>query len=430
MKKIFLSIILMAACFSTAKAIVVQTVYLKNGSVLNGYIQQQDKNENIIFRSDNATICIDGHNASTTEHVYKLNELDDEWVKWATENDAFVGTGETRTLILNEIVFAQEIGEQAKKEKGTFETDFKIRHSNIAKVKVLERGIVIKYLELTPNVYSFNWSDIESIKAEPRPKTMLSGIDRVYQLKNGQEIRGQYAGESYSTLSLYTTNGMIETFNLDDVTKYFYKAYNPSQTIFEQSELVDVVRTKNNGTFRGIIVERNFTSGNNYLLIQQQSGTSQMLKFIDVAEYSKEENSAYTPKVDVLLKQGEVVINRIATDSVGVTKRGNVLTLDSINHQVAFSKDNSGTTKVIVEYYNPQHMTSDHLILVKLDRNIVKKKPVYSFSSDIYVMKKYPIFGTETSVNNTTKIEYRIPGQGVFALYDSSTRQAMPFIIK
>lgn len=435
MKKIVSLFVLSAICALT-NAAVVQKVYLKNGTVLNGYIQQQDKQDNITFRSEEATICVNSQGASIAERVYKIAELDKKWIEWAEKNDAFNGVGDARTLTLNEIVFS---GSNAYHDSDTvavdsgdgtlFENDFKIRHSTVVKVKVLEKGVNIKYLELTPNTYTFNWSDIEDIKADKRAKTALSGIDRIYQLKNGQEVRGQYAGESYNTLSLYTSNGMVETFNIDNVSKYFYKGLNPNQNIFEQSELIDVVRTKNNGTYRGVIVERNFTDNNNYLLIQQQNGSSQMIKFTDVAEYSKEENNGYSPKFDILLKPGEVVVNRVATDSVGVTKKGTTLVLDSINQKVVVAKSGE-PTKVAVEYYNPQHLSSDHLILVKIDKSVVKKKEVYSFSSDIYEMKKVVPVKTETSVNHTTKIEYNLSGQGVFALYDQTKKQAMPFIIK
>lgn len=436
MKKIIGLIALSVFCISSINAVVVQKVYLKNGSVLNGYIQQQDKNDNITFRTESATICISGKDATTTERTYKIGELDKNWIEWAEENDAFIGSGDSRTLTLNEIVFSHSNSYESVDsaavydgEDSFFENDFKVRHSTVVKVKVLEKGINIRYLELTPNTYTFSWSDVEAIKADRRSKTALSGIDRIYQLKNGQEVRGQYAGESYNTLSLYTGNGMVETFDIDDVTKYFYKTINPNQNIFEQSELIDIVRTKNNGTFRGIIVERNFTEGNNYLVIQQQAGSSQMLKFADVAEYSKEENTGYAPKFDVLLSPGEVLVNRVATDSVGVTKKESTLVLDSINLKIIVPKEGA-TTKIIVEYYNPQNLSSEHLLLVKVDKSIVKKKEVYSFSTDIYDMKRFLPVNTETSVNHTTKIEYNITGQGVFALYDQETKRAMPFIVK
>ena len=434
MKKIVF-LVLSVFVLLQANAVVVQKVYLKNGSVLNGYIQKQDKNDNITFRSESAIICVSGQNATTTERVYKVNDLDKKWIEWAEKNDAFNGVGDSRTLTLNEVIFnhsnSYDVNDSVAviDDFGVFENDFKISHPSVMKVKVLEKGLKIKYLELTPNTYNFNWDDIESVKADKREKTALSGIDRIYQLKNGQEVRGQYAGESYNTLSLYTNSGMVETFDIDNVTKYFYKPLNPNQDILEQSELVDVVRTKSNGTFRGIIVERNFADGSNYLIIQQQTGASQMLKFADITEYTKEENSEFKPKFDVLLKEGEVVINRVPTDSVGVVKKGSTLILDSINHKVVVPKE-GGTTKIIVEYHNPKHISNDHLILVKVDKSVVKKKTVYSFSADIFDMKKFLAQGSETSVNNTTKVEYVVDGQGVFALYDQNNKRAMPFIVK
>ena len=327
MKKIIVYVVLSVLYISIAKAVVVQKVYLKNGSVLNGYIQKQDKNDNITFRSESAIICVSGKNATTTDRVYKINDLDKKWIEWAEKNDAFNGVGDSRTLTLNEVIFNHSNGYDDNDsiaviddDMGVFENEFKISHPSVMKVRVLEKGLNIKYLELTPNTYNFSWEDIESVKADKRDKTALSGIDRIYQLKNGQEVRGQYAGESYNTLSLYTKSGMVETFDIDNVTKYFYKPLNANQDIMEQSELVDVVRTKNSGTFRGIIVERNFVEGSNYLIIQQQTGASQMLKFADILEYTKEENSEFKPKFDILLKEGLLVINRVATDSVGVVK--------------------------------------------------------------------------------------------------------------
>lgn len=433
------TIVLLISVFALlqAQAVVVQRVYLKNGSVLNGYIQKQDKNGNITFRSENAVICVNGSDATTTERVITFDKLDKKWIEWAEKNDAFNGTGNSRTLTLNDVFFnrtnsnydSNDTVAVSIDDDGVFENSFTISHSNVVGVKVLEKGLNVKYLELTPNTYNFSWSDIESIKADRRKKTDLSGIDRVYQLNNGREVRGQYAGESYSTLSLYTDNGMVETFDIDNVNKYFYKPLNPNQDILEQSELLDVVNTKNRGSFSGVIVERNFTNGNNYLVMQLTSGGSQLLKFSDVLEYSKVENTGYKPKYDIILKEGEVVVNRVATDSVNVTKKGNTLVLDSINHKVVVPKG-SGATKITVEYCNPKHLSSDHLILVKVDKNTVRKKSTYSFSTDIYEMKKFAAQGSETSVNNTTKIEYVVDGQGVYALYDQNSRKAMPFIVK
>ena len=52
MKKI-LSLVTLALTFAgSAEAIIVQKIYLKDGSVLSGYIQKQESNGNLTFHTD------------------------------------------------------------------------------------------------------------------------------------------------------------------------------------------------------------------------------------------------------------------------------------------------------------------------------------------------------------------------------------------
>jgi hypothetical protein len=410
-------------------AAVVQTVYLKNGSVLTGYVQQQDKKENITFSSDYATICIPGNLVSITDSQVAESKLASSWVKWAETNKEFLqGDGE-RVLSLSSISFLN--CDTVIASASTFENTLKAP----SPVRILEKGAVVKYLEQTPNTYQFNWSEVESIKGVMRTKEALSGIDRAYQLSNGQIVQGQYAGETYSTLSLYNSNGVIETFNIDDVVRYEYRPINPNQSISEQSELLDVVYTKSGVPIQGIIIERNFTKGNNYLVIQTSGGTSQVLKFADVSGYSKVVNPDYKPKYDILLDEGALLINRQTPFVASYTRSGSSLVLDEINTQFFFPREGA-TTRVEVEIGNPKHLPTDNYMIVKVQKEKVKKGlmrqevVVYSFSTDLYEIEKYDPTTTETSVNNTTKLTFDLAGQGVFALYDQRAKKVMPFVIK
>ena len=58
MKKILSFVTFVFVFFSSANAVIVQKIYLKDGSILSGYIQKQDGNGNLTFRSDNAEICL------------------------------------------------------------------------------------------------------------------------------------------------------------------------------------------------------------------------------------------------------------------------------------------------------------------------------------------------------------------------------------
>lgn len=433
-KKIFAFIMAVGACFTSSYATIVQTVRLKNGSVLNGFIESQDRKDNISFRTENATICLNGTGIATTEQEYKLYELSNEWIKWAEENGRFIGTGDTRVLKLNEVLFLTDndtlatdsIFFEGAERKVSFESYIRAR-ANVAKVRIIEKGSVIKYVEMQPNKYRFNWSEVESITAARRPQTVLTGIDRIYRLKTGQEVRGQYAGESYNTLSLYGDDGMMVTYNLKDVVKYYYKGVNPKQTIFEQSKLLDVVITKTE-TVKGIIVERDFTENANHIIIQQKNASSRIIKFKDILSYSKEENSDYSEIDDVILADGEFMINRSHADSVLVDVVGNTVLLRHVNNHLVIKRETT-TAKVCVEFNNPRHSTNDNLLVIKLAGIGNKKKIRYGFSTDIFKMNKVSPISSETSVNNTTKVNYEISQLGLYVLYNIDTKVAIPFEI-
>ena len=77
-----LLIIMLLATAEIANAVVVQKVYLKNGSVLNGYVQQQDGKGNLIIKTDNATICLTNKNVSTpTDNYVGISSLSNSLIE-------------------------------------------------------------------------------------------------------------------------------------------------------------------------------------------------------------------------------------------------------------------------------------------------------------------------------------------------------------
>ena len=415
MKKV-LSILVFALSFvGTAEAIVVQKIYLKDGSVLSGYIQKQENNGDLTFHSDNAEICLKSADATiSNEKNYNVKDLNKAWVEWAEKNEEFEGVGDSRTLLL---------------------ADVTAKSKTVARVKILERGEVVKYLEMTPNTYLIPWKEVVSIKGERRPKTALSGINRIYQLKSGMEFEGQYAEENDSMLTLYLSNRVRQSFKINDVIKYTFRPINPNQDIFAQSELLDIVKAKNGSETKGIIIEQNYTSNKdaeNYFLIQQQSGAIQSIKLSEIVETRKEENPKFDPKFDILLKEGDVVVNRKEVDVVAIKEDGDNIVLDSISEKVVIDKDPHNNTKVIVEYRNASGANIEAYQVVKVKKEADKKSKdiVYSFSYRDLVNATYRPVSIETSVNHTTKAEYIVGGNGVFVLYDAKNKKAMPFVIK
>jgi hypothetical protein len=299
----------------------------------------------------------------------------------------------------------------------------------------LERGEVVKYLEMAPNTYRIAWKDVVSIKGEPRSKTALSGINRIYQLKSGMEFEGQYAEENDSVLTLYLNNRVRQSFKINDVVKYTFRPINPNQDIFAQSPLLDIVKTKSGAETKGIIIEQNYTSdkdSENYFLVQQQSGAIQSIKLSDIAETRKEENPKYDPKYDILLKEGDVVINRQEVALVNIKEQGDNIVFDSLSNKVVIDRETNNNTKVTVEYRSANGSNLEAYQLVKVSKYTDKKgkESYYYFSYRDLVNATVRPASLETSVNHTTKAEYIVGGQGVFALYDAKSKKAIPFTIK
>ena len=403
------------AIAGSAEAVIVQKIYLKDGSVLSGYIQKQDDNGNLTIHSDVAEICLKSSQATiSNEKNYSVGELDKNWVEWAEKNEAFEGTGNQRTLYL---------------------ADVTSKSKTVAKVKIIERGELVRYLEMSPDIYTIPWKDVLAIKGEKRCKTALSGINRIFQLKSGMEFEGQYAEETDSLLTLYLNNGIRQSFKINDVIKYTFRPINPNQDIFAQSELLNIVKTKNGNETKGIIIEQNYTSAKdseNYFLVQQPSGAIQSIKVSDILETRKEENPKFDPKFDVLLKEGEVLINRQEVVMTGITEKGENSVLDSLSEKVVIKKDPQNNTRVTVEYRNANGANIEAYQVVKVNKieNKKEKKTMYGVSYRDLVNSTIRPVSVETSVNHTTKAEYIVGGQGTFALYDAKNKKAIPFIIK
>lgn len=415
MKRLLILFGIFLACCQVAEAVVVQKIILKNGSELNGYIQKQDDKGNLTFQSDFAIIYLNADEVKsiTVGKAYDIKSLDKAWIDWAVKHDAFEGTGDNRSLVLHDIV---------------------LKDKSVMKVRILERGTTVKYLEMTSNTYFLQWKDVEAIKGEKRPKTALSGINRIYKLKSGQEIEGQYAGETDTTLSLFLDNGIVQSFNIDDVIRYTFRPVNPQQDIFEQSELLDVIRLKKGMTeMKGIIIEQNYagkSDAENYFLLQQKGGSIQSVKVSDIDEVRKEINPEYNPKSDILLAEGEVVVNRQKVSAVKVMEDDDLLYLESAGNNPTIEKGADDTTLVTVEYNNADGSNTEVYQLVKVTETVVKKETVYSFSYKDLVNAVYRPVSLEISINNTAKADYRLNGAGMFILYDAKTRTAIPFTVK
>ena len=439
MKKVISFIFALAACLS-ANAVIVQKMTLKNGTVLSGYIQQQDGGKTMTFRTEEAIVYVDNNIVNISENTVSENSLNKKWKEWASDNDAFTSRNGINELAMNNLIFhpydspmdSAVVESKPRKDWG-FEEYLAENKRNINGVKVLEKGVKVKYIELTPNTYTVSWDDVFSIKSEKRAKNALSGINRTYQLKTGETIEGQYAEETLTTMGLYVKGGMTQTFNFDDIVKFTLHPINPNQDIFEQSELIDVIKRSNGGEIRGIIIEQNQTSGKNpekYFLIKQQNGATESVLVSTIKELRKEENPQFKPKFDVILKVGETLVNGKETKKVKVTESGDWLLLENVDNKVALTLDEVKSSPLVVQYRIADGENNEPYQLILVKSFTKKREEFFGFSYKDLVTDVKRANSIETSVNKTTKAEYTITMAGIYALYDAKAKTAIALEVK
>ena len=396
-------------------ATIVQKLVLKSGSELEGYISKQRPGSNFTFVAEKAVIYMPGTEVKNIlDNEIKLKDLSPAWVQWAEKNDAFKGSGEDRVLTLSNIVTGNK---------------------TINRVRILEKGAKIKYLEMSDNLYSLDWDTIEVVRVNKRVKTALSGINRVYKLKNGTEYEGQYVEEvPGKTLSLYSNSGVVEVFNTNEVVKYSMKKVNPNQSLFEQSELLDILQLKDNAVKTGIVIEQNFDERSpvdNYLLIQTVGGTTESVKLADIIEYRKEVNPQYTPLYDVLLDKGELVINRQPINEMKVKESDGYIILPQDTGAVVITKT-SPETEVIIEarFQNDDATHTLEIVRVKDIKDRKDRHLFWGFTYEDIVKTQVRPKSIQISVNQTTKFIYSFDRTGLYVIYNPKEKSAIPFIIK
>ena len=389
------------------------TVMLKDGTELTGFISRQRPGENFTFSTSKAVVLVPSKEVkSIVDNTVKIGALSTAWQKWAEDNDAYQGTGDNRSLLLSDIITTS----------GT-----------ISGVRILEKGAKVRYLELSPNSYSLSWDTIQVVKAEKRPKLLLSGINRRYKLVSGMEYEGQYMEEvPGKTMSLLRDNGVIEVFNTEEVLKDVRLKVNPNQPLLEQSDLIDIIKLKNGSSHRGIIFERNYSQGieafNNYLLIQLDNGTTMSIDLADVVEYRKEKNPSYRPQTDIELSKDEGAIDRNVCTMIPTEDVSGIVTVLMDSLKITLS---ANVPQSITAEFNMDNTSAQQLKLVRIRKYQGKKgrNIHYGFTYEDMVKNAILPKSVETSVNGISKLTYTLPngGAGNYGIYDPLTSRVIIF---
>ena len=145
-------------------------------------------------------------------------------------------------------------------------------------------------------------------------------------------------------------------------------------------------------------------------------------------EYRKEPNPAYKPLTDILLNEGEFVVNRnkVVPQAVQESKGTILFNTDSVEVVIPAG---TPSTEIIIESKFTDNIQASQLKLVRAKEYHDKKekKTVHGLTYEDIVKEALRPQEAETSINGITKITFSVKGHGIYSLYNPSKKEVILF---
>ena len=413
MKKHLMIIVLAVGCMLTAKAQIVQTMHLKNGSTLHGYMKSQKSGGSIVFSAEKADIVIDGKKVKNVSgKKVAFNSLPDEWKTYAEANELL---DKKRELTLSSI------------DTGNM----------INNVFILEQGKIMKYVELKHD-YTFRSSNIAFVEYASRDEMLLTGINRILTVKSGSMVRtvtGQCTKEvPGKVICLLKDDGVVESIDFNDIVKDNSIKNNPNQSIFEQSMLLDEIRTNDGAVYTGIITERNYELANYCFVITMKTDdveSTQTVWMENVKEICKLPNPAYKEVRDIQLNLGQIMVNRNEVDQETLSEQSGAFVVTPEMKRLTLKLEGKELAiDVEANFRNEKEATDNYFIKTKQFTKDRKRKDSFYFTFRDMIESAMSPTETTKSMNNTTKMSYRVTSKGLYVFYNKNTKKAVVIVVE
>ena len=374
----------------------IEQIYMKNGSVVEGYIAEQKPGKSITIQTTTATIVVnsDSLQNKVIERV-PVESLSKEWKIWAETNNKLIDNNGKKQLELVTLEF---------------------KNSIYSKVYIIEKGSLIKFIDVSPNQYTFKWGDMYRTVKNKRPDNLFSGLKEVLVLKDGTEIEGQITEQfPGKDLKITTEKGEILSFKFTQIKKIITKKLNDRFDLWSQIQLLDKIQLKKDNSFlEGFISSRTLSKE---LVIEFEDGSNRIISMNDILSYSKIPNTKYIAAYDKALKEGEILLNGKAAYFAKLEVNNQFLILgDIVSAQLPVGES------VVIEANLVNNDSS--IVLVKAhDESITKQigkknvtllAPVITYQ-DLF-QSNLPFKREETPLGNI-RIFFKLEEEGDYVLY-------------
>lgn len=281
-------IALMFCVSENALAQNIEQIYMKSGSVVEGYIAEQKPGSFITVQSTKATIVVNSDSIQNKiiERV-PIDSLSNEWKQWATENSKWIVKEGKRYLELYTMEFGSCV---------------------YSRVFLLEKGSLLKFIDVTPNKYVFKWGEMYRTVKNKRPANLFSGLKEVLVLKDDSKVEGQIT-EQYpgKDVKIEKDNGDVLSYKFSQIKQIQTEKLNENMSLWSQIPLLDVIKLKDETTeLIGFIYSR--TLGKD-LAFEFEDGQKRNIQQNQIISYAKIPNDKYVEVYDKFLNEDEILLN-------------------------------------------------------------------------------------------------------------------------
>lgn len=391
-----LGLVLGTASIGSSFAQNVEQIYMNSGSVVEGYIAEQKPGKYITIQTTKATIVVNSDSLQNrvTERI-PLESLSNEWREWAETNNKYVDNNGVKLLELSTLEFNN------------------CKYSN---VYLLEKGSVIKFLDLTPNRYEFVWGDMYRTVKSERPDNLFSGLKEVLVLGDNSKVTGQIIEQfPGKDLKIATDKGEVLSYKFSQVKQIKTEKLNDKLDLWSQIKLLDKITIKGENTeLIGFISSRILGKE---LIFEFEDGSKRTILQNQVISYAKIPNARYVEVYDKILKEGEMLLNGENAYFVTLETQGQYLLLgDTASAQVVVGEN------VYFEAKMPDVNTPITLVKAHIE-NIIQQKgkkkvempwPVITYQD---LVQSHVAITRETTTLGNVKITFVVDEVGDYVLY-------------
>lgn len=266
----------------------------------------------------------------------------------------------------------------------------------------------------------YDFSEVVRIERSQRDKDIITGMRDVVETRNGSIYRGEILVQELGKWIQISTTAGLKTINNPDILRQRKEVINNQYTLFEQVAYIDVVKTKDNREYTGVITLQNYgnDSISSYLEVTDDKGNVRQIKVKDIEQLRRKANKEYKEIRKIKLGEDEFLFNKKQVKSVATAldKKGRIFipteyvkaenTIEvKDNHLIIQMKDTPENRQLIFIKVSEEKIGNNHIYVFTYE-NLVK---------GINIPEK-SILEPENALTNTYHVS-----AGVYVLYHQKT---------